>query len=117
MTGDIPIYITKEKYASMYYYIVQELDSLKNQKNQLVDGSGPSNANGRRVNESVLVERNEDEILDAICTSIDLDKVSYPTMSQANRWADTLIVNATSQLKCLETGGDKLPVRRYDTRL
>ncbi|KAJ8446525.1 hypothetical protein Cgig2_027487 [Carnegiea gigantea] len=78
----------------MYCYIVQELDSLKNQKNQVVDGSGPSNANGPRVNESVLVERNEDDILVAICSSIDLDKLSCPTMSQANRWVDTLIEEA-----------------------
>ena len=102
MTGDIPIYVTR-KYTGTYYYIVRELDSFKNQKNQVVDGSGTSNANGPQVKESVLVERNEDEILDAICSSIDIDKLSYPTMSQVNRWANTLIVNATSRLNCLET--------------
>ncbi|KAJ8444447.1 hypothetical protein Cgig2_005969 [Carnegiea gigantea] len=79
------------------HYKNEGLDSLKNQKNQVADGSGPSNANGPQVNESVLVERNEDEILDTICSSIDLDKLSCPTMSRANRWADTLIITRTAR--------------------
>ena len=41
------------------------------------------------------VEGSEDEVLDAICSSIPKELFSNLTLSQANRWADSLIVNSS----------------------
>ena len=70
----------------MYYYTCQEIELHNKVNNDSASENQPPNPTRHVVKEEK--GENEDELLDAICSSMDSGKLTQPIMSQANKWVN-----------------------------